>query len=142
MQAHIIAFGMVAIGMSWLVRQAGTASRPVAALAALVIVCLQVCLCACACGSNCLLQSAFNCILQSVLSCMPGLTFLTVSVKTQIGLHYTRMDQSGNEYVKHYGEMHLAKLPRNAILVVKGDVITNSIRYLQVNSLCRDPQGA
>lgn len=67
--------------------------------------------------------------------------FLTVSVQIQIGLHYSRMDQSGNEYVKHYGEMHLAKLPRNAILVVKGDVITNSIRYLQVSSLCsRDPQ--
>jgi hypothetical protein len=41
------------------------------------------------------------------------------------------MDQSGNDYVKQYGLMHLAKLPNNAILIVKGDVITNSIRYLQ-----------
>ena len=42
MQAHIIAFGMVAMGISCLVRQAGSASRPVAALVALVLVCLQV----------------------------------------------------------------------------------------------------
>ena len=41
------------------------------------------------------------------------------------------MDQSRNDYVKHYGLMHLAKLPKNAMLIVKGDVITNSIRYLQ-----------
>jgi hypothetical protein len=62
---------------------------------------------------------------------------------TQIGLHYERMDQSANEHVKHYGEMHLVKLPPHAILVVKGDVITNSIRYLQVDSPCsRDPEGA
>jgi hypothetical protein len=53
------------------------------------------------------------------------------------------MDQSANEHVKHYGEMHLVKLPPHAILVVKGDVITNSIRYLQVDSPCsRDPEGA
>ena len=34
-------------------------------------------------------------------------------------------------YIRHYGAMHLEKLPANAILIVKGDVITNSIRYLQ-----------
>ena len=44
------------------------------------------------------------------------------------------MDQSSNAYVKLYGEMHLARLPQNSILIVKGDVITNSIRYLQVIS--------
>ena len=41
------------------------------------------------------------------------------------------MDQSSNMYIRHYGAMHLEKLPANAILIVKGDVITNSIRYLQ-----------
>ena len=49
-------------------------------------------------------------------------------------MHYGAMDQSKNQYVKLYGEMHLAKLPKDAILIVKGDVITNSIRYLQVNN--------
>jgi len=53
----------------------------------------------------------------------------------QVGVHYSAMDQSSNQYVKQYGAMHLEMMPRNAILIVKGDVITNSIRYLQVRSL-------
>ena len=89
MQAHIIAFGMMGIGLSCLLRAAGTSARALAAAAAVLLACLQC------------------------------------------GLHYRLMDQSNNEYVKHYGMMHLDKLPENSILVVKGDVITNSIRYLQ-----------
>lgn len=119
MQAHIIGFGMVSVGMSWLVRQAGTASRPIAALAALCLVSLQV-------------SSGFLKMCKTV--CAPTLALSPDTCKHQVGLHYSSMDQSSNEYVKHYGEMHLAKLPRNAILIVKGDVITNSIRYLQVTS--------
>ena len=42
MQAHIIAFGMVGIGMSWAVRQAGSAARPLAAAVTLLLVALQV----------------------------------------------------------------------------------------------------
>lgn len=54
-----------------------------------------------------------------------------VLVAAQLGMHYRKLDQSDNQYVKLYGEMHLGSLPKDAILVVKGDVITNSIRYLQ-----------
>jgi len=53
----------------------------------------------------------------------------------QVGVHYSAMDQSSNQYVKQYGAMHLEMMPKNAILIVKGDVITNSIRYLQVRSI-------
>uniref|UniRef100_A0A7S4JJE5 DUF2723 domain-containing protein n=1 Tax=Guillardia theta TaxID=55529 RepID=A0A7S4JJE5_GUITH len=49
----------------------------------------------------------------------------------QVGLHYRAMDQSQNRFVYRYGLMHIENLPKNAILIVKGDVITNSIRYLQ-----------
>mmetsp|Transcript_9016 Transcript_9016/g.18003 ORF Transcript_9016/g.18003 Transcript_9016/m.18003 type:complete len:791 (-) Transcript_9016:130-2502(-) len=52
-------------------------------------------------------------------------------VGTQLGMHYRSLDQSDNQYVRLYGLMHLESLPKDAILVVKGDVITNSIRYLQ-----------
>jgi len=41
------------------------------------------------------------------------------------------MDQSRNDYVYNYGLMNLEKLPNDALLIVKGDVITNSVRYLQ-----------
>ena len=39
--------------------------------------------------------------------------------------------QSGNWFVHNYVMMHLAPLPPESVLLVKGDVITNSIRYLQ-----------
>ena len=49
----------------------------------------------------------------------------------QLWLHYDKMDQSRNDYVYNYGLMNLEKLPNDALLIVKGDVITNSVRYLQ-----------
>mmetsp|Transcript_27528 Transcript_27528/g.65124 ORF Transcript_27528/g.65124 Transcript_27528/m.65124 type:complete len:530 (-) Transcript_27528:41-1630(-) len=52
-------------------------------------------------------------------------------VAAQIGLHFKKMDQSSNDYVHNYGLMNLEKLPHNSMLIVKGDVITNSVRYLQ-----------
>ena len=42
MQAHIIAFGMIAVGMSWAFRQTGPAARALAAATALILVCTQV----------------------------------------------------------------------------------------------------
>ena len=42
------------------------------------------------------------------------------------------MDMSTNTAVFDYGKMVLDHLPNNTLLVVKGDLITNSVRYLQV----------
>ena len=31
---------------------------------------------------------------------------------------------------RHYGEAHLGYMPKNAVMIVKGDIITNSMRYI------------
>ena len=45
------------------------------------------------------------------------------------------MDESDNHVIEAYGRWLLRPLPRGAKLIVKGDLITNTIRYLQV---CED----
>jgi hypothetical protein len=35
-------------------------------------------------------------------------------------------------FCRHYGEAHLGYMPKNAVMIVKGDIITNSMRYLRV----------
>jgi hypothetical protein len=35
-------------------------------------------------------------------------------------------------FARHYGEAHLGPMPKNAVMIVKGDIITNSMRYLRV----------
>ena len=42
------------------------------------------------------------------------------------------MDESGNRVIEEYGRWLLRPLPQGAKLIVKGDLITNTIRYLQV----------
>lgn len=50
------------------------------------------------------------------------------AIAAQVCLNWEAMDQHDNHYVWNYGSMHLEKLPVDSVLVVKGDVITNSIR--------------
>lgn len=52
-------------------------------------------------------------------------------VGLQVGNNWASMDQHDNNFVWNYGTMHLDKLPKDSVLVVKGDVITNSIRCVQ-----------
>lgn len=53
-------------------------------------------------------------------------------VLLQFVLHYGRHDQSGNDYVGAYGRSILAELPPRALLLTRGDVITNTVRYAQI----------
>jgi len=55
----------------------------------------------------------------------------TALIASQVGRHYRLMDMSTNTAVFDYGKMVLDHLPNNTLLVVKGDLITNSVRYLQ-----------
>jgi hypothetical protein len=41
-------------------------------------------------------------------------------------------DFSRSHLRRHYGEAHLGPMPKNAVMIVKGDIITNSMRYLRV----------
>ncbi len=54
------------------------------------------------------------------------------AVALQLGLHYAHQDQSDNDYVGGYGRTILAPLPERALLLTRGDVITNSVRYAQI----------
>jgi hypothetical protein len=53
-------------------------------------------------------------------------------VLLQLGLHFGRHDQSGNDHVGIYGRAILEALPADAVLLTRGDVITNTVRYAQV----------
>jgi len=52
-------------------------------------------------------------------------------VTCQVMFNYRNLDHSNSHHIRLYGLMHLEKLPPNSVLLVKGDIITNSIRYLQ-----------
>ena len=54
------------------------------------------------------------------------------TVALQIGLHYEKEDQSENRLVAQFAAAALDRLPQNALLVSKGDLYWNSLRYLQV----------
>eukprot|EP00899_Mesostigma_viride_P018912 jgi/Mesvir1/27021/Mv20727-RA.1 len=52
-------------------------------------------------------------------------------VLAHAGVSYRVVDESNNYLVVRYGQAHLDVLPQNARLIVKGDIITNTLRYLQ-----------
>ena len=57
---------------------------------------------------------------------------LAVSVLAlQIGLHYAENDQHGNTVVHDYAQASLEALPQNTLLITKGDIQINAIRYMQ-----------
>eukprot|EP01063_Lacrimia_lanifica_P035776 TRINITY_DN6909_c0_g2_i4.p1 TRINITY_DN6909_c0_g2~~TRINITY_DN6909_c0_g2_i4.p1 ORF type:complete len:722 (+),score=199.25 TRINITY_DN6909_c0_g2_i4:69-2234(+) len=49
----------------------------------------------------------------------------------QCDRHYDAMDQSGNLAVRDFGRMILDPLPRDSIVLTKGDLMINSARYVQ-----------
>lgn len=53
-------------------------------------------------------------------------------VVLQGALHWRHMDRHDNRLVRHYADEMLRVVPRDALLVTKGDLITNTVRYLQV----------
>lgn len=57
---------------------------------------------------------------------------LLAIVAAQLTSNFAVQDQSQNRFVELYGRAHLEALPPKSTLIVKGDLITNSIRYLQV----------
>lgn len=50
----------------------------------------------------------------------------------QLGLHYGDLDRHESRLVEQYGAEMLRAAPQGALLVTKGDLITNTIRYLQL----------
>jgi hypothetical protein len=50
----------------------------------------------------------------------------------QGALHWRRMDRHDSRVVRHYADEMLRVVPRDTLLVTKGDLITNTVRYLQV----------
>ena len=59
----------------------------------------------------------------------PGL--VVAMIGAQIGLNFAKLDQSNNYHIAELGKKHLQYLPKSAIVISQGDMITNSMRYLQ-----------
>jgi hypothetical protein len=55
-----------------------------------------------------------------------------VLASLQLGLHYGDLDHHESRLVEQYGAEMLRAAPQGALLVTKGDLITNTIRYLQL----------
>jgi len=53
-------------------------------------------------------------------------------VVLQGALHWRHMDRHDSRLVRHYADEMLRVVPRDALLVTRGDLITNTVRYLQV----------
>uniref|UniRef100_A0A061RP57 Transmembrane protein n=1 Tax=Tetraselmis sp. GSL018 TaxID=582737 RepID=A0A061RP57_9CHLO len=68
----------------------------------------------------------------------PSAVVAVAAVAAQIGRNYRAVDESGNFHVLRFGRELLRPLPANARLLVKGDLITNTARYLQVCEGYRD----
>jgi hypothetical protein len=54
----------------------------------------------------------------------------------QVGLNYKRLDQSDNTHIAELGKKSLEFLPKKAIIISQGDMVTNAMRYLQVADVC------
>ncbi len=73
----------------------------------------------------------------AVASALPGLpravplAVALVAVTGQAGLNYRSMDESRNRWVDTYGRAILAAAPRGALILSRGDIATNAIRYLR-----------
>jgi len=57
--------------------------------------------------------------------------FALVAITLQAGLNYQAMDESRNRWVGTYGRAILEAAPNRALILSRGDVATNSIRYLR-----------
>jgi len=52
-------------------------------------------------------------------------------IGAQVVLNYKSLDQSDNTHIAELGKKHLQYLPKNSIIISQGDMVTNSMRYLQ-----------
>jgi hypothetical protein len=55
-----------------------------------------------------------------------------VAVVAQAGLHYRAQDHGDDRIVARFARALLERVPQNAVLVTKGDLYWNSLRYLQM----------
>ena len=75
--------------------------------------------------------------LNSILSFFPSKktvlmwTIAIVTTYLQVSLHFDILDQSNNFIIRDFGRAILRPLPRNAIVLTKGDIMINSARYVQ-----------
>ena len=69
----------------------------------------------------------------------PGLQvrLASVIVLVQLAVHHRELDHHDNELVEEYGAEMLRVVPQGGVLFTKGDVITNTIRYLQLTEHVR-----
>jgi hypothetical protein len=66
---------------------------------------------------------------------VPGLAVCLITL--QGAFHWRHLDRHDSRLVRHYADEMLRVAPRNSLLATKGDLITNTIRYLQVAELQR-----
>lgn len=52
--------------------------------------------------------------------------------QSQAALHYSGSDQSSNDFFAKYAEAALDTLPKNAVVLSKGDNLVNLMRFKQV----------
>lgn len=57
---------------------------------------------------------------------------LALLVAGQVALHYRREDQSRNTLFRDFGKAVLASLPQDSLLITRGDLWVNTIRYMQL----------
>ena len=65
---------------------------------------------------------------------LPPIVALAIALAiglTQVGLHYEKQNESDNYFVRDFGRVILGPLPKNAILLTKGDLMINSVRFVQ-----------
>jgi len=66
-------------------------------------------------------------VLRPAIVCPVLATVVALGLSTQ----YSLQDQSLNTHTSDFGKAILSTLPKNAVLVTKGDILTNSARYVQ-----------
>eukprot|EP01060_Flectonema_neradi_P019856 TRINITY_DN27379_c0_g1_i1.p1 TRINITY_DN27379_c0_g1~~TRINITY_DN27379_c0_g1_i1.p1 ORF type:complete len:696 (+),score=93.50 TRINITY_DN27379_c0_g1_i1:23-2110(+) len=74
----------------------------------------------------------FSTITPSIFRGLPGATVVVAYVSRIYVNNWTLMDQSRNVLVEQFATEMLRPLKQNSILLTKGDVLTNSLRYVQV----------
>jgi hypothetical protein len=89
----------------------------------------------------CLIEALFTSIgLTRILSWAPSFPFRDVAVGGAVAaallvwgaMHWEAMDQRGNYIVGEFGTEVLDHLPRDALFLSMTDLVTNSVRYIQV----------
>jgi hypothetical protein len=57
--------------------------------------------------------------------------FVVLTAAALVGVNFKSMDQSSNYYVIEFGRALLESRKQGSIILTQGDMVTNSIRYLQ-----------